>query len=81
MLGNEVVETVVESWVVLRQQEEQALARMNEVIAQGGFWWPGYGIDDEHTRRLRAVEKVILKEEGYHGRKPSLSFFYARQDR
>jgi hypothetical protein len=73
-IEDEWFEEVEPSLLELRQADELRLARMEEKLAQGGFWWPGVGAPVEHVRRVRAAEKVILAEEAAHGRRLHLSY-------
>lgn len=75
MIGDQVVETEVPSLVALHQEEQARLDAMNTKIAQGGFWWVGYGAGEAHSQRLRRCEKVILGEERLYGKQLGLSYF------
>ncbi|CAM9231116.1 unnamed protein product, partial [Discosporangium mesarthrocarpum] len=46
-----------------REKEEEALKAITDRQRGAPSWWPGKGMDEKHFQRIRAAEKVVLREE------------------
>jgi len=69
--NGEKVEVVAESLLKIANKQKAYMKKCQKTIAEGGSWWPAAGGKEVPLllmRRIRAAEKVLIKEEAVHGR-------------